>query len=55
MTEPRTALLLMLEPVSAAVVGAVVGERLGWSGAAGACLILAGIVVAEVPLARRPA
>lgn len=51
----RTALLLMLEPVSAAMVGAVVGERLGWSGAAGACLILVGIVVAEVPLARRPA
>ena len=49
----RTALLLMLEPVSAAVVGAVVGERLGWAGVAGACLILAGIVVAEVPLARR--
>ena len=44
----RTSLLLMLEPVSAAVVGAAIGERLGWAGAAGAVLILAGIVVAEL-------
>lgn len=47
----RTSLLLMLEPVTAAVVGAAAGERLGWAGGAGAALILAGIAVAEAPLA----
>ena len=43
----RTALLLMLEPVFAGVVGYVVGDRLGASGVVGAVLILAGILVAE--------
>lgn len=43
----RTALVLMLEPVFAAVLGYVDGERLGGAGAAGAGLILAGIIVSE--------
>lgn len=47
----RTSLLLMLEPVAAALLGAVLGERLGWWGAAGAGLILAGIAVSEVTAA----
>jgi drug/metabolite transporter (DMT)-like permease len=45
----RTALLLMLEPVFAAVLGYVAGERLGIEGTVGAVLILVGIAVAEVP------
>jgi drug/metabolite transporter (DMT)-like permease len=49
----RTSLLLMIEPVSAAVLGYVIGERLGARGVAGALLILAGIAVAEAPLLRR--
>jgi len=49
----RTSLLLMLEPVAAAALGHVTGERLGARGVAGGLVILAGIVVAEVPLARR--
>ena len=51
----RTSLLLMVEPVTAAVIGYGIGERLGAAGAAGALLILAGIAVAEMPwlLARR--
>lgn len=49
----RTSLLLMLEPVVAAGLGHVTGERLGARGAAGALVILGGIVVAEAPLARR--
>ena len=48
----RTSLLLMIEPVSAAVVGAAIGEHLGLVGLAGAALILAGIALAEVPLNR---
>jgi drug/metabolite transporter (DMT)-like permease len=43
----RTALVLMLEPVFAAVLGYVDGERLGVAGAFGAGLILAGILVSE--------
>lgn len=53
----RTSLLLMIEPVSAAVIGAVVGDHLGWEGAAGGGLILVGIGLAELrPLlsARQP-
>ena len=49
----RTSLLLMLEPVAAAALGHVTGERLGARGVAGGLLILAGIAVAEVPVARR--
>jgi drug/metabolite transporter (DMT)-like permease len=47
----RTALLLMLEPVFAAVAGAIAGDHLGLLGATGAALILAGVVLAEL---RRP-
>jgi drug/metabolite transporter (DMT)-like permease len=49
----RTSLLLMIEPVAAAVLGAIAGERLGIKGMIGAALILAGIAVAEAPIARR--
>jgi drug/metabolite transporter (DMT)-like permease len=49
----RTSLLLTIEPVAAAFVGYAAGDRLGWTGVAGALLILAGIAVAEIPLARR--
>ena len=49
----RTSLLLMLEPVSAAVLGYVVGDRLGAGGVAGALLILVGIALAEVFGGRR--
>lgn len=49
----RTSLLLMIEPVAAAALGAAAGDRLGVGGWIGAGLILAGIVVAEVPVARR--
>jgi drug/metabolite transporter (DMT)-like permease len=47
----RTALLLMLEPVFAAVAGAIAGDHLGLVGVAGAALILVGVLVAEL---RRP-
>lgn len=46
----RTSLLLMLEPVLAAVGGYVIGERLPALGLAGAVLILGGILLAELPL-----
>lgn len=50
----RTSLLLMLEPVSAAFLGYLVGDRLGLKGVVGALLILAGIALAEMfPLRRR--
>ena len=49
----RTALLLMIEPVAAAVLGAAAGERLGVHGVVGAVLILAGIAVAEAPVVAR--
>jgi drug/metabolite transporter (DMT)-like permease len=44
----RTALVLMLEPVFAAVLGWLDGERLGALGALGAGLILAGILLSEL-------
>jgi drug/metabolite transporter (DMT)-like permease len=44
----RTSLLLMIEPVSAAVIGVAIGEHLGWGGVAGAAMILAGIAASEV-------
>jgi drug/metabolite transporter (DMT)-like permease len=52
----RAALILMLEPVSAAVLGFATGERLGAAGGAGALLILVGILLSElaVPVAPRP-
>jgi drug/metabolite transporter (DMT)-like permease len=45
----RTALLLMIEPVAAAAFGYAAGDRLGAAGVAGAGLILAGILTAELP------
>jgi drug/metabolite transporter (DMT)-like permease len=51
----RASLLLMIEPVSAALLGYVMGERLGLRGAVGAAVILLGIAVAEAPLLRRGA
>ena len=48
-------LLLMVEPVAAAVIGAIVGDRLGWQGLVGAALIMAGIALSEVgAFVRRP-
>jgi drug/metabolite transporter (DMT)-like permease len=44
----RTALILMLEPVFAGVVGYAVGDRLGATGVLGAVLILGGIGIAEL-------
>ncbi|MDQ1402072.1 MAG: hypothetical protein QOG03_388 [Actinomycetota bacterium] len=49
----RTSLLLTIEPVAAAGAGYLAGDRLGLVGVAGAVLILAGIAVAEIPMARR--
>jgi drug/metabolite transporter (DMT)-like permease len=46
--ESQAAIILLLEPVSAGVLGVVVGEELGWSGALGAVLILAAVLVAEL-------
>lgn len=47
--EPSTtALILTLEPVFAALLGYVTGERLGAVAAAGAGLILAGVLVSEL-------
>jgi drug/metabolite transporter (DMT)-like permease len=48
----RTALVLMLEPVFAAILGFGAGERLGVLGAVGAVVILSGIVVSELGGAR---
>jgi drug/metabolite transporter (DMT)-like permease len=48
----RVSLLLTLEPIFAAVLGFVTGERIGWTGLAGAVLILGGILVVEVGSAR---
>jgi drug/metabolite transporter (DMT)-like permease len=44
----RTALLLMLEPVFAAVAGAIAGDHLGVVALSGAALILVGVLVAEM-------
>lgn len=48
----RTSLLLMLEPVLAAVGGYAIGERIAPLGFVGAALILFGIAVSELPLDR---
>lgn len=52
----RTALLLLLEPVFAGILGLAAGERLGAAGAFGALLILGGILVSELaaPVVPRP-
>ncbi|MDP1793491.1 MAG: DMT family transporter [Acidimicrobiales bacterium] len=44
----RTAIVLMIEPVSAAVIGYAIGERLGANGLVGALLILLGVGLAEL-------
>lgn len=44
----RTAILLMIEPVSAAFIGYAVGERLGARGVAGGVVILLGVALAEL-------
>lgn len=49
----RAALLLLLEPVFAAVLGYATGENLTLAGVAGAVLILVAVVVAEVVPATR--
>ena len=51
----RAAILLLVEPVSAALLGFAAGERLGWNGLVGAVTILAGVVVAELAPRRPPA
>jgi drug/metabolite transporter (DMT)-like permease len=44
----RTAIMLLLEPVFAAVFGRLTGEQLGWQGVLGGALILAAVLVTEV-------
>ena len=44
----RTAILLVIEPVSAAFIGYAIGERLGANGFLGALLILFGVALAEI-------
>ena len=51
----RTALLLMIEPVTAALVGWAAGQPLGAIGLLGAGLILVGILVSEVLPGTAPA
>ena len=50
----RTSLLLMLEPVAAAVLGYATADGPAPAAAVGAVLILAGVGVAEAPLLARP-
>lgn len=51
--EAQAALILLLEPVSAGILGELVGEHLGVRGLLGAGLILGAVVVAELG-GRRP-
>jgi drug/metabolite transporter (DMT)-like permease len=53
--ESQAAIILLLEPVSAGVLGELVGDHLGPAGLAGAALILAAVVVAELAGPRPPA
>ncbi|MBK6856168.1 MAG: DMT family transporter [Microthrixaceae bacterium] len=46
--EAQAALILLIEPVSAGVLGSLAGEELGAEGVVGAALILTGVVVAEL-------
>jgi len=48
----RASLINLLEPVVAAIIGFVIGERIGGWGVVGAALILVAILVAERGLAR---
>jgi drug/metabolite transporter (DMT)-like permease len=53
--ESQAAIILLLEPVSAGVLGELVGDHLGGAGLAGAALILAAVLVAELAGPRPPA
>lgn len=46
--ESQAAIILLLEPVSAGVLGVLAGEELGVAGALGAALILAAVLVSEL-------
>jgi drug/metabolite transporter (DMT)-like permease len=50
----RVSLLLLIEPVSAAALGAVTGEHLGALGAVGCAVILLGILITELDVLGRP-
>ena len=53
--ESQAAIILLLEPVSAGVLGELVGDPLGPAGLVGAGLILAAVVGAELAGPRPPA
>jgi drug/metabolite transporter (DMT)-like permease len=53
--ESQAAIILLLEPVSAGVLGVLAGEALGVVGAAGAGLILVAVLVSELGGRSRPA
>lgn len=53
--QTQAALILLLEPVSAGILGQLTGDPLGRVGVVGALLILAGVVVAELAGPRVPA
>jgi drug/metabolite transporter (DMT)-like permease len=52
--ESQAAVILLLEPVSAGVLGEVAGDRLGARGVVGAALILVAVLVAELGGRRSP-
>jgi drug/metabolite transporter (DMT)-like permease len=52
--ESQAAIILLLEPVSAGVLGVLAGESLGVAGVAGAALILVAVVVSELGGRARP-
>ncbi|MCU1455555.1 MAG: Threonine/homoserine efflux transporter RhtA [Acidimicrobiales bacterium] len=53
--ESRAAIILLIEPVAAAILGYAAGDRLGWRGTAGAAVILVAVLVAELGPRRPPA
>jgi drug/metabolite transporter (DMT)-like permease len=53
-SEARAAIVLLLEPVFAAVLGAISGERFGPARLTGAALILGAVLVSELAPLRRP-
>lgn len=53
--ETQAAIILLLEPVSAGVLGELTGDHLGARGVLGAALILAAVLVAELGGRRLPA
>lgn len=52
-SDTQAAIILLLEPVSAALLGELTGDSLGWRGAVGAVLILAAVIAAEL-FGRKP-